>query len=603
MVDFVFEISSEAGRKVGGIYTVLKTKSGEMVRKFADRYFLVGYYDTHSARDEFTEHPVPEEFAPLIQELHDRGIDVRYGRWSEGNNAQIFLVDGWKHSSDTVQVPFGSGKDSRLNLLKYQLWKTYGIDSLFISSDFNESVVWANAVGMLIEGLVKLPHFKGEKIVCHAHEWIAGPALLHLKSQKVPVATVFTTHATVLGRSLTSSGVNLMKLVGEGLKKGEVISPQEAYRYKLEGKHQMEVTCAREADIFTTVSNTVALEVQYVLGRKPDVVTLNGIDLESVISPGNDATRTSRGEIDNFVEAMFLPHYEIKPGNCIYTYLAGRYEFENKGIDLFIDALGQTNRRAKELPDGKTLVAFLFVPSNATEPVEQLTENMLIIDRVKEILIEAGEKNYDVVEILEKQRGNKKFASIAKLYNGLRKTQDGPQLCAMKLNYFGDSILNRIKQNNLLNRKEDKVKVIFYPTYLKPGDGVLNMEYYDVMAGCDMGVFPSRYEPWGYTPVEAAALLTLAVTSEAAGFGKFILNQYGSTQGRGIKVVLTEGKKDEEIVSQLSDILVSVATMPPTELAALKQDAQDMIQVCDWKTQIRNYLLAYELAIKSLGES
>lgn len=599
MVDFIFEISSEAGRKVGGIYTVLKTKSGEMVKRFGDRYFLVGYYDTHSAKDEFAEQPVPEEFAPVLAELKSKGIEVKYGRWTDGNNAQIFLVDGWKYSSEIVTVPFGSGKDTQLNLTKYQLWKDYGIDSLFMSADFNESVVWAHAAGMLIAGLVNLPHFKKEKIVCHAHEWIAGPALLHLKSQKSPVATVFTTHATVLGRALTSFGVNLMKQVSEGLKKGEVISSQEAYRHKLEGKHQLEVVCSHQADVFTTVSNTVALEVQYILGRKPDVITLNGIDLDSISGLTTANATYCRSELDNFVEALFLPYYEIRPSNCIYTFLAARYEFENKGIDLFIDALGQANRRAKETADGKNIVAFVFVPSNAIEPIDHLTENMLIMDRIREISATA-EACRDTAGVVERHRGDRKFSELAKLYKNLKKLQETPPLCVMKLTYFGDAILNRIKQNNLLNRKEDRVKIIFYPTYLKPGDGILNMEYYDAMSGCDVGVFPSRYEPWGYTPVEAAALMNVAVTTECSGFGKFLLNQYGNTQERGVKVVLTEEKKDEEVVNQISDILLALSKMPDGQMVALKQDAQDMIQVCDWKTQIRNYVLAYDLATKKL---
>ncbi len=597
--DFVFEVASEAGRKVGGIYTVLKTKAPAAIENFDDSYFLFGYYDTHSAKDELDEEVPPKGIWQVFEALRKEGIICHYGRWNQGGNAKLILVDAWDYGRRDVEVPYGSGKDSALNAIKYNLWKRWGIDSLFMGMDFSENVLWATAVGKLIESMLEAEPFKGRNVVGQFHEWISGAALLHLKEANSHIATVFTTHATVLGRSKTTFGENLMRTVHAGLRSGKVAPADEAYKFKLEGKHLMEVACAKNADAFTTVSDTVAAEVEYILGKKPDVVTLNGINFAggegSEWAENPKRRESNREEIENLINAMFLPQERPRTKNALFVYISSRYEFENKGIDLFIDAMGVINKQLKER--SRPIYGFIFVPSNVSGPNKTITENLLMTDRMRELAYEIEGKRIpmdDLLALMEKDP--KKWKDLVKLQKNFISFPQ-PPLCCFDLNYGNDAVLNRLGQNGLTNSKGSRVKMIFYPTYLKAGDGLLNTEYEQIVSATDIGVFPSRYEPFGYTPAEAARANSIAITTDSSGFGKFMTVKFGDTSERGIMVVETEGKTDEEIVKQITLLIDSIASASDEKLSALKKDASGMIKVLDWKVQIQNYVAAYDIAL------
>lgn len=597
--DFVFEISSEAGRKVGGIYTVLKTKSWSAIGKFgSEKYFLFGRYDPVSARDEFQEElPVPEDFAKVFSAL-ERGhsIKCRLGKWTNGNGARLILVDPWEFGKRQENVPYGKEKDLKINAIKHYLWKDWGVDSIFMSGDFNENVIWSTAVGVAIEALLTSEgtRFHGKKVACHFHEWISGAGLLYLRSRKVPAGTVFTTHATVLGRSKTTFGENLSRVVEEGLATGKTAQPDEAYRFKLEGKHFLEVACAKNAHAFTTVSETVGREVEYILGKKPDVITLNGISLsKGAISREKRAPK--REEIENLVHAMFLQGEEVpRTDNALFIYLTARYEFENKGIDYFISAAGKLLK--KGLP--KELYFFIFVPSNISGPNKEILVNLGIVDRMRENAEEVSGKKLSLNEILSRAENDKSFKEISALRKNMVNFGNAKN-SAFDLNYSGDAILSKISSEGLSNGKGTRVKIIFYPTYLKPGDGLLNLEYDEVMAGCDIGVFPSRYEPFGYTPVEAAVSGNASITTDYSGFGKFIATRFGkqlSGKVPGVSVVETLGKTDDQISEEIASILGALSRLREDELEGVKMNALEMIKALDWEIQMENYVSAYKIA-------
>lgn len=594
MADFtVFEVSSEAGRKVGGIYTVLRTKTASAIKAFGiENYFLFGFYDSRSAKEELAEEPVPEGMRAAFDEAKKEGIRCHYGRWTAGNGARLILVDAGEFARAEEKVPYGSGKDTKLNAIKYTLWKTWGIESLFMSGDFNENVLWSTAVGVVIEKLLACPQFRDGKVVCQFHEWISGGALLHLAGKKAPVAKVFTTHATVLGRSKTTFGDNLARTVEEGLAAGKTAPLDEAYRFKLEGKHLMEVACAKTSDAFTTVSPTVGREVEYILGKKPDVITLNGMDFSSIGELSDRARKYSREEIENLVHAIFLPQEIPKTDRAIFVYLTSRYEFENKGIDFFIDSLAKADGTGRD----REIYAFIYVPSNVSGPSKQVLENLAMIDRMREAAEEVGVQG-SLNEILSLSEKDPKLAEVAKLRKNLFRF-DKPPVCVFDLNYGNDAILNRAALRGLTNAPGSRVKLIFYPTYLKAGDGLLNLEYDKVMLGSDAGIFPSRYEPFGYTPVEAAASGNIAITTDFSGFGRFLEEKFGETSARGIKVIRTAGKTDEAISAEIAGMLHSLAGMDNESLAKLKEDALEIARSVDWETQIGNYVAAYRLALE-----
>ncbi len=664
MVDVVFEVSSEAGRKVGGIYTVLRSKSSEMVKRFGDNYYLVGFFDPHSAGEQFREEAPPQDFQQVFRMLEKEGIKCHYGRWMLGSNAQIILVDAWNFGSKLVENSHGELKvDKQINAIKGKLWADFGVDSLFEAWDFNENVCWAYACGRLICRLLELERFRGRQAVAHFHEWIAGAGLLYLKKAGVKCGLVFTTHATTLGRSKVSANENLMREVAECLAGKKCVPVQEAYDHKVAGRYLLEKAAASNAHVFTTVSEIVGKEAEYILGRKPDCITPNALDFSAYpqVSALRERHVICRHELQKLFKAAFLPYYSIRTGDAFITYIVTRYEFENKGIDLYIRALALLNRRLKG--SKKPVFALISVPSSVSGPNHVLEDNLLKIDRIKTILNEELKQNIGIMEYLDNKENEREnfdvYFKVDSLRKSLRKTGAEPPLSCFDLSYDGDLILSKLREAGLLNREDDPVKVLFYPTYLSPGDGLLNMEYEEVINGADMGVFPSRYEPWGYTPVEAAAMLTLAVTSNLAGFGIYISQKFGNTKGRGIFVAdltreveafrIDEAKCDgcgfcvgqgkgavelvngkarivnenlrevlrilagkcpqkalltvkrpatEESVAQIAGNIESALALSQKSLERLKEDAREMAESCSWSEMVQNYLSAYDIAYR-----
>jgi len=354
MPDYVFEVSSEAGRKVGGIYTVLQSKSRYLVEKYKEGYMLIGFDDGKLHHD-FKQADAPKPVEAAIARLRERGVDCEYGKWAYGNNAPIVLIDAKRAADENVEYAEDGGtkSDKAQNYWKFLLWKHFGVDSLMETSwDFTENVVWGFGVGMFLEELLSEKPYSSSRCVGHFHEWISGTGLLYCRMKKLPIATVFTTHATVLGRTLASFGKDILSDAASGA--GQ-INPSEAYQFKVEGKHNLEAAAARECDALTTVSETVADEVQYVLGKKPDVVTFNGFDVSSM-EKENDLSNLSqymRSELLQFAESIFLPFYRMDYRDALLTYISGRYEFQNKGFDIYIEALGKLNSELKEIQPKK----------------------------------------------------------------------------------------------------------------------------------------------------------------------------------------------------------------------------------------------------------
>ncbi len=518
-----------------------------------------------------------------------------------GNNVNTILIDAWEFGNRMIDAD-GQGEQKQVNVIKSKLWKAYGVDSLLETWDFNENVTWSYACGKVIERLMQCEGFKEKRAVAHFHEWISGAGLLYLRSKGLDIGTVFTTHATTLGRAKVSNREELMDETLENIQKGNTINPQEAYKFKIEGRYLLEKAAAQNADMFTAVSETVAQEATYILGRKPDKVTPNALEFGGYPNIKTIQKRhiVCRDEIKKLFKAAFLPYYEIKTRNSVIVYIAGRYEFENKGIDLFLEALAEVKRRLKKKKEEKQIYALVLVPSNSSDPFINLQRNLLEIDRIKTILHEELQSETGIIEFLEEKKNKKKaprrYNQIARLIKNLKKIDAKPPLVCFRLNYDNDRIINKMKELGLENRKTDNVKVLFYPAYAKPGDGLLNMEYEDVINGTDIGIFPSRYEPWGYTPVEAGAMLSLAVTTNRAGFGKFLEKEFKDTSTKGIRVISME--KGDNPAAEIADILEEIVEADKKKLEKLKKDARATVERCKWKDQIKNYLEVYDRAIE-----
>jgi glycogen(starch) synthase len=593
----VIEISYEVANKVGGIYTVLVSKSQKMLQNYSG-YMAIGFYNAEQAGVRFeTDKELSKKMQKIVSTVEQKyGFRVYCGKW---------LVKGQKPDCLLIDLASFRGK---ANEVKKELWENFGIDSLNSDEWFNEPVVWAKAAGLLVEEMLKENFFKRRTVV-HCHEWLAGTALLHLKQKKADCGTVFTTHATTLGRSVAESDADLVEMIEEGLKQKKCAENEIVYKYNVQAKHLLEKACAEKAGVFTTVSEITAKEAEWVLCKKPDVLTPNGLDLAGfpLMEDLSDLHIKMRNQIRKFVLDYFIPYYDLDVKDTLFYFISGRQEFHNKGIDVFIEALGKLNRHLKARKETKTIVAFVFIPNGNVNRNIELIKNLSRFQRLEDLvdneLPEIKERIFTEISkgkmpdescVLSEQF----LFDLKKLLAKIRYTKDqNAPLSPFDMPYENE-ITIALKKNELLNGKNDKVKVIYYPDYLSSADGLLGMNYYDATIGSHLGIFPSYYEPWGYTPLETAAYGVMAITTDLAGFGQFIKKEMQKTQKKGIFVLEREGKTKSEIVDGLFKIMLEIYKTDKKERIDYKIGAKELSFSADWGTLIENYTKAYEMALK-----
>ncbi|HIE41627.1 MAG TPA: hypothetical protein EYP80_03080, partial [Candidatus Aenigmarchaeota archaeon] len=548
-----------------------------------------------------------KDFKDIFEELRLKGINIYYGRWIRGNDVRLILVDA--NAFMNQEIEYNGRVDRRINHIKGELWARHGVDSMLMGYDFDEAVGWSTAVGHLIEKIVSKNPDK--KIVTHFHEWLSGAGLLYFKRNKIRVATVFTTHATILGRSIAATGADLSRMIHEGLKQGKTIDIHACYQHKVEGKHLMEVACAKESDIFTTVSKTTAKEAEFIYGKKVDMVVPNALDFSKfpTVEKLSVSHAKNRLKIKKFLRTYFAPYYKINLMGCLIFFICGRYEFRNKGIDVYIKALSELNKRLKKIADSNEVYAFIWIPTAIKGPKESVMKNMVTFRRILEIIDDELEQvKFNLIDIVTSREMDnidirsilsERFIADCKSIGSQFKREGKPPLCAFDLLYDEDkdTIIRYLKQCGLTNAADDKVRVIFYPAYLTNADQLLGLEYYDALNGSDLGVFPSTYEPWGYTPAETAGLTTLAITTDQAGFGQFLLENTDQSKKPGIRVILRDEKSDEEVIAQLTAIMEEVTLMNKDTLVEKKISAREIAELSDWRKQIVHYINAHNAAI------
>jgi glycogen(starch) synthase len=584
-VEHLIEISWEICNKVGGIYSVISSKA-KRVKETYKEYTCIGPYIESQAKQEFQEKAPPDEYREIIKTLKNEGINITFGEW---------LIKG---QPKTILIEFSNIK-YKANELKTILWEKYEIDSINANWDFVEPMLFSYAASRLICEIEKLNPEK--KTVLQTHEWMTGFTLLFLKLNQTKIGTTFTTHATILGRSMAGNGQDLYGLLGK-------FNPEnKARELNVIEKHTTERASANNADAFTTVSEITAREAEFILGKKPDELTLNGLDMELFPSMEEASIkhRQAKQEIQEFLEYIFFPYYTFETENNITLYLASRYEFENKGMDIFIKALAMLNDYLKEEQTKKTITAFFFIamPNEGVkkELLEQksyykhmqkyITEQSKMLPRkiIQHLTNDATTKpcelfSKDVIDELKKEI--KRFKKTGK-----------PVICTHHIqNEEQDPIIRTAIEHGLDNREENKVKIILYPAYLNGADGLFNKEFYDVIIGTQLGVFPSYYEPWGYTPLESAALGIPAITTDLAGFGRFI--EHRNENQKGIYIIKRDFKHKEKSIMELYKLFKEYTEYEHSERVEHKIEAKKLAMQADWKDLINNYIEAHNYALK-----
>lgn len=537
--DFIFETSWEVCNKVGGIYTVLSTRSKTLQERLKDSLIFIG--PDFSERDNslyFKEDNTL--YGSWQKKAKEEGLKVKVGRWDIPGRPVAFLV-AYNHLN-SIKNDFFT-----------QLWNTYQVDSLHAYGDYDESALFSLAVSQVVESFYRFYLSKENKVVFHANEWQTGFAALLLQQSLPEVATIFTTHATCIGRSIAGNNKPLYDYLWA------YNGDQMARELNMESKHSIEKCTAHNVDCFTTVSDITAKECAELLDKPVDVVLPNGFE-DGFVPKGSAFVKhrsLARKRLLEVANALL----GTRLGNdTLIISTSGRYEFRNKGIDVFIDAL---NSLSKDSYFDREVVAFIEVPAWVNSPRQDLIERL--------------------------QSGDKYTNPL-----------DAPYITHWLNNGEEDSILNKFRSLNISNGGDSKVKIIFIPCYLTGNDGVFNMDYYDLIIGNDLCVYPSYYEPWGYTPLESVAFKVPCITTNLAGFGLWANkeNNGKSTIEDGVEVVYRTDYNYNEVIEEIKSAIVKYAAMDSKEANKCRNAAYKLSKKALWSKFIKHYDVAYDYALR-----
>ena len=538
--DYIFESSWEVCNKVGGIYTVLSTRAKTLQEEFPDKIIFIG-------PDCWGDKKCPffiQDSSILKEWQESTTLKVKVGRWDIPGKPISILVDF---------APFFAEKDS----IYGNLWNYFQVDSLHAYGDYDEASMFSYAAGLVVESLYKFLNLENQKVIYQANEWMCGLGALYIKKCIPAIGTIFTTHATSIGRSIAGNNKPLYEYLWA------YNGDQMAGELNMQSKHSIEKQTAWNVDCFTTVSDITATECKELIDKPVDVVLPNGFE-DDFVPKGSEFTKkrnAARKALLKLANALTGCSF---PDDTLIVGTSGRYEFRNKGIDVFIEAMNRLNHDEKLQ---KPVLAFLEVPAWVGDPRQ------------------------DVLERLQKAKGIDTYDTPLDL----------PMITHNLYNMSDDKVINMMKSYDMWNRKEDKVKVIFIPSYLNGDDGILNMPYYDVIIGKDLTVYPSYYEPWGYTPLESVAFSVPCITTDLAGFGVWantIKGAYSEIED-GVKTIHRTDYNYSEVADAIKDTVVKYSEFTPAQVKKCRTKASQLSKKALWKEFIKYYYQAYDIALRT----
>ena len=542
--DYIFESSWEVCNKVGGIYTVLSTKAKTLQTKLNDKIIFIG--------PDIWNEALPVDFLEdksLFKEWKNKvgmtgELKVKVGRWDVPGNPPVILVDF---------KPFFAEKDA----LYYSMWEQFRVDSLHAYGDYDESCIFAYAVGKVVESFYHFYQLEDKKVAALLNEWMLGMAALYIQKQLPKVATLFTTHATSIGRSIAGNNKALYAYM-DGYN-----GDQMAAELNMEAKHSIEKQAAHHVDCFTTVSDITARECKQLLDKEPDIVTPNGFEPNFVPAKLEYTKKRAEARKALINMAEKLLGYTIDP-DVLLVSTSGRYEYRNKGIDVFIEAMNRV-RTSGRLQ--RETIAFILVPAWVKE--------------VRADLKMAIETNYE----------NHLPMQCPFITHWLHQMQD-------------DKVINYIGSAGFQNSKDEKLKIIFVPCYLNGKDGILDKTYYDILIGMDATVYPSYYEPWGYTPLESIAFGIPTVTTNLAGFGMWAKKAgvSGGDLSEGVAVIDRTDFNYFEVADAIKEQILSLSSKTEKGRQQIKKNCLALSGKAEWDKFITYYFEAFDIALSHAAE-
>jgi glycosyltransferase involved in cell wall biosynthesis len=541
-LDMIFETSWEVCNKIGGIYTVLSTKAQTLQNLYKDKTVFIGpdVWTKENPSPYFSE--VPSLLKPWREKANlPEGVSVRVGRWNIPGKPIVILVNF-------------QGMYKYKDAFYGEMWQRFGVDSLHAYGDYDEGCAFALAAGAVIESICNYKRLRHKDVLAHFDEWTTGMGLLYIKWKVPYVGTIFTTHATSIGRSICGNGKPLYDYL-----KG-YNGDQMARELNMESKHSLEKAAAHAADCFTTVSDVTAAECEQLLERRPDIVTPNGFpaDWAPTKLKQKRARQVARQAMLNVGSKLAGKKL---PDDTFIIATSGRCEYRNKGIDVFLDAASMLSRLNPE----KNLLLYILVPAWSKAPRADLQQALT--------------------------------ADAGKVSDNLRLPE--PVITHELNNPFEDAVISRIRQLGFANQAPDaKVQVVYVPCYLNGHDGILNLNYYDMLAGVDLTAFPSYYEPWGYTPLESVAFGVPTVTTSLSGFGQWVLSiGKNGFDNSGVVVINRNDSNYSDVVKELAEQMLNLSQASASIKAADSTAARETADKAEWTNFIAYYIESFRLAL------
>ncbi|CAL9735454.1 glycogen [starch] synthase isoform 1 [Monosporozyma servazzii] len=606
----LFECATEVANRVGGIYSVIKSKAPITVEQYRDNYCTIGplnktnYHSEVDVQDWEAEDTFPDELIPIqntLKSMKDRGVNFIYGRWLIEGGPRVLLFD-----LESVKY--------YLDEWKADIWSLVGIPSPEGDSETDNAILLGYTVAWFLGELAARD--QKHAIIAHFHEWLAGIALPLCRKRRIDVVTIFTTHATLLGRYLCADGNidfynNLQYFDAD----------QEAGKRGIYHRYCIERAAAHTADVFTTVSHITAIEAEHLLKRKPDGILPNGINVVKfqAVHEFQNLHAVKKEKINDFIRGHFHGCFDFDLDDTLYFFIAGRYEYKNKGADMFIEALARLNYRLKVSGSKTTVVAFIIMPTKTRSfTVDELKAQAVLRSlesTVSEVTKNIGKRLFDhairfpnngetseiplaldeLIKPADKILLKKRVLALRRAPNEL------PTVVTHNIVDEGnDPILNKIRHVQLFNNSYDPVKVIFHPEFLNANNPVLGLDYDDFVRGCHLGVFPSYYEPWGYTPAECTVMGVPSVTTNLSGFGSYMedLIETNQTKDYGIYIVDRRFKNPEESIEQLVDYMEEFSKKTRRQRINQRNRTERLSDLLDWKRMGLEYVKARQLALR-----
>lgn len=545
--NFIFESSWEVCNKVGGIYTVLSTRAKTLQQQMQDRLIFIGPDFWKNKKN-----PLFKEEKQLFKDwaavAAEEGLTVRTGRWNIPGNPCVILVDF---------NPFFAEK----NQIYTDAWNDFQVDSLNAYGDYDEASMFSYAAAKVVESFYKFYLIETDNVIYQAHEWMTGLGALYLRKHVPAIATVFTTHATTIGRSIAGNGKPLYEYLWA------YNGTQMSHELNVAAKHSIERQTAYFADCFTTVSDVTAKECAELLDKPCDAVLMNGFEADFV--PDSKSFDKVRKEARDriFRVANALTGCTFAEDTLVVA-TSGRYEYKNKGIDVFVEAMNRLRHTLQSQAEGRQVLALVEVPAWSGAARADLT------DRLK---------------------------GKAKIYDT---ALDCPVLTHELYDFNHDNVIGQLRYFDFWNRPADRVKIIFVPCYLDGKDGVFNRHYYDMLIGNDLSVYPSYYEPWGYTPLESVAFRVPCITTSLSGFGMWADSVKGSRSGimDGVEVVTRTDYNYSEVADAIAATVERYMNLPEKDVTAARKAAVKLSEKALWKHFIKYYYEAYDIALRHAKE-